>query len=90
RTLLAITLPLLFPAFAAGWVWVAVHSLRAFAVPLMLTSQRNQVFAVLMWNYWDRGNAPLAAALGVLLILALIPLTLMMRRFIVLVSGQQN
>src|SRR5262249_60479109 len=29
RTLFAITLPLLFPAFAAGWVWVAVHSLRS-------------------------------------------------------------
>ena len=36
RTLIFITLPLLFPAFVAGWIWVAVHSLRAFAIPLML------------------------------------------------------
>lgn len=90
RTLLAITLPLLFPAFAAGWVWVAVHTLRGFSIPLMLSSKRNEVFAVLMWDYWDRGLVPTASALGVLLILVLIPLTLIMRRFIVRVSGQQG
>ena len=90
RTLLAITLPLVFPAFAAGWVWVAVHSLRAFSVPLMLASKRNEVFSVLMWQYWSEGDVPLAATLGVLLMIALIPLTLVMRRFIVQVSGQQR
>jgi iron(III) transport system permease protein len=90
RTLFAITLPLLFPAFAAGWVWVAVHSLRSFSIPLMLASRDNEVFAVLLWEFWDSGTAPLASSLGVLLILTLIPLTLVMRRFIVQVSGQQN
>ncbi|MGH7834548.1 MAG: ABC transporter permease [Candidatus Binatia bacterium] len=90
RTLFAITLPLLFPAFAAGWVWVAVHSLRSFSIPLMLASRKNEVFAVLLWEYWESGTAPLASSLGVLLILTLIPLTLVMRRFIVRVSGQQN
>jgi iron(III) transport system permease protein len=90
RTLFAITLPLLFPAFAAGWVWVAVHSLRAFSAPLMLASKGNQVFAILMWEYWEAGEVPMASSLGVLLILILIPLTLFMRRFIVRVSGQQN
>ncbi|MGH7847568.1 MAG: ABC transporter permease [Candidatus Binatia bacterium] len=90
RTLFAITLPLLFPAFAAGWVWVAVHSLRSFSIPLMLASRDNEVFAVLLWEFWDEGTAPLSAALGVLLILTLIPLTLVMRRFIVRLSGQQN
>ena len=90
RTLFAITLPLLFPAFAAGWVWVAVHTLRAFSAPLMLASKGNQVFAILMWEYWEAGEVPMASSLGVLLILVLIPLTLFMRGFIVRVSGQQN
>jgi iron(III) transport system permease protein len=89
RTLFAITLPLLFPAFAAGWIWVAVHSLRAFSVPLMLASKRNEVFSVLLWQYWSDGDVPLAATLGVMLMILLIPLTLAMRRFIVKVSGQQ-
>jgi len=90
RTLLVITLPLLFPAFAAGWIWVSVHALRAFSIPLMLSSKRNEVFSVLMWQYWSDGDIPLASALGVLLIIALIPLTLLLRRFIVRLSGQQG
>jgi iron(III) transport system permease protein len=90
RTLFAITLPLLLPAFAAGWVWVAVHSMRAFSAPLMLASKGNQVFALLMWEYWEAGEVPMASSLGVLLILILIPLTFLMRRFLVRVSGQQN
>jgi iron(III) transport system permease protein len=90
RTLLAVTLPLLFPAFAAGWIWVAVHSLRAFSIPLMLASKRNEVFSVLLWQYWSDGDVPLAATLGVMLMIVLIPMTLAMRRFIVKVSGQQE
>jgi iron(III) transport system permease protein len=90
RTLFSITLPLLFPAFAAGWVWVAVHALRSFSIPLMLASRENEVFAVLLWEYWDEGTASLSSALGVLMILVLIPMTLLMRRFIVQVSGQQS
>jgi len=88
RTLLAITLPLIFPAFAAGWIWVAVHVLRGFSIPLMLSSRNNQVFAVFLWEFWDRGMVSMAAALGVMLIVVLIPLTLIMRRFIVSVSAQ--
>lgn len=90
KTLFVITLPLLFPAFAAGWIWVAVHALRAFSIPLMLSSKNNEVFAVLLWEFWEDGTASLASGLGVLLILVLIPLTLLMRRFIVQVSGQQG
>ena len=90
RTLLAITMPLIFPAFAAGWIWVSVHALRAFSIPLMLASKKNEVFSVLMWQYWSDGEVSLASTLGVLLIIALIPLTLLMRRFIVQISGQQN
>jgi iron(III) transport system permease protein len=90
RTLLAITMPLLLPAFAAGWIWVSVHALRAFSIPLMLASKKNEVFAVLMWQYWSDGDVSLASTLGVLLMLGLIPLTFLMRRFIVQVSGQQT
>jgi len=88
RTLIFVTLPLLFPAFAAGWIWVAVHTLRAFAIPLMLASRNNQVFAVLLWEYWEN-SMPIACAMGVLLIVALIPLTLVLRRLITQLSRQQ-
>jgi iron(III) transport system permease protein len=88
RTLIFITLPLLFPAFVAGWIWVAVHALRAFAIPLMLAGRDNQVFAVLLWEYWER-SMPVACAMGVLLIIALIPLTLLLRMFISHLNRQQ-
>jgi hypothetical protein len=45
---------------------------------------------VLLWEFWENGTASLASGLGVLLILALIPLTLLMRRFITQMSGQQG
>ena len=85
----AITLPLLFPAFAAGWIWVAVHALRSFSIPIMLASRDTEVFAVLLWEYWDEGSAALASALGVLMIMVLIPMTLLMRRFITQISEQR-
>jgi iron(III) transport system permease protein len=88
-TLIHITLPLLFPAFAAGWIWVAVHALRSFSIPLMLAGRNNQVFAVLLWEYWE-DTISLAAAMGVLLIIGLIPLTLLLRRFVTQLSGQQG
>jgi iron(III) transport system permease protein len=87
KTVLKITLPLLFPAFASGWIWCAVTSMRAFAIPLMLASRRSQVVSTMLWAYWDDGYISMAATLGVMLILVLIPVTLLMRRFIVQVSG---
>ena len=87
QTILKITLPLLFPAFASGWIWCAVTSMRAFSIPLMLSSRKSQVVSVMLWAYWDDGYISMAATLGVILILILIPVTLLMRRFIVQVSG---
>jgi iron(III) transport system permease protein len=89
RTLIYVTLPLLFPAFAAGWVWVAVHALRAFPIPLMLAGRNNMVFSVLLWESWEEATAQ-AAAMGVILIIVLFPMTLLMRRFITQISGQQG
>jgi ABC-type Fe3+ transport system permease subunit len=71
-------------------VWVAVHVLRGFSIPLMLSSRTNQVFAVLLWEQWERGYVSLASALGVMLIVVLIPLTLVMRQFIVRISAQER
>ena len=90
KTILTITLPLLFPAFVAGWVWSAVEAMRSFGAPLMLASRKSQVISVMLWSYWNDGSISLASALGVLLILVLIPLTLVMRRFIVQISGQAS
>lgn len=75
-----LTLPLLMPAFIAGWIWVASHSMRAFSIPLVLSSNKNQVIAPEIWRVWQVGHLSTAAAYGVLLMIVLIPITFWMRR----------
>jgi iron(III) transport system permease protein len=75
-----ITLPLLLPAFIAGWIWVASHAMRSFSIPLVLSSQRNAVIAPEIWRVWQRGYLSEAAAYGVILMIILIPITIWMRR----------
>jgi iron(III) transport system permease protein len=74
-----VTLPLLLPAFISGWIWVASHAMRSFSIPLVLSSQRNQVIAPEIWRVWQRGYLSEAAAYGVVLMLILIPVTVWMR-----------
>ena len=67
-TLRKITIPLLIPSLVAGWVWVVAHSLRAFSLPLVLGTKKNEVLSVWIWIHWQNGHIPMAAALGVILI----------------------
>ncbi|MGH7828370.1 MAG: ABC transporter permease [Candidatus Binatia bacterium] len=83
-TLFRITLPLVVPAFAAAWIWVAAHSVRSFSVPVMLASEGNWTLSVILWRIWDEQNAlTMAAALGVIFILSMAILTFLGRRLIV-------
>ena len=83
-TLMRITLPLVLPAFAAAWIWVAAHAVRSFSVPVMLASEGNWTLSVILWQIWDDQNAlPLAAALGVVFILSIAVFTFLGRRLIV-------
>jgi iron(III) transport system permease protein len=83
-----ITLPLLLPAFISGWIWVASHAMRSFSIPLVLSSQKNQVIAPEIWRVWQRGYIPEAAAYGVILMLVLVPITLWMRRLMGSLEGR--
>jgi iron(III) transport system permease protein len=72
RVLWQITFPLIRPAFVAAWIWVAAHAVRAFSIPLLLSSRQNRTLAVMLWHFWDEeGNQSAAAALGVVFILFL-------------------
>ena len=82
--LIRITLPLIFPAFAAAWIWVAAHAVRSFSIPVMLASEGNWTLSVILWRIWDEQNIlPMAAALGVIFILTVGALTFAGRRIIV-------
>jgi iron(III) transport system permease protein len=62
-----ITLPLVWPQFLNGWLWVFAHSARDLTAPLMLLSTTNVVAASALWNMWQFPDLPGAAALSILL-----------------------
>lgn len=86
-TLMRITMPLLLPAFIAGWVWVAANAMRTFSVPAILSSRHNQVFASEIWELWETGRFTLAAATGTILVIILLPLAVILRRLMTRTSG---
>ncbi len=80
RTTLRIFFPLMMPAFAGVWIWVALLASRIAGTPLMLAEgKENMVLSILIWQMWDWGHIGAVAAIGVLLILALMVLTITVR-----------
>ena len=80
RTTRRILFPLMLPTFAGVWIWVVLHAVRVAGMPLMLyEGSKNQVLAVLIWNMWDEGYIPAVAAIGTLLMISLLFLTLLIR-----------
>jgi iron(III) transport system permease protein len=82
RTLWRIFFPLMLPSFVGIWIWVVLHAVRIAGLPLILyEGPENQVLAILIWNMWDEGYVPAVAAIGSLLMLALLLLTFLVRTF---------
>ena len=74
--------PLLQPAFVGVWIWTVLHVVRSAGKPLILTSgAENEVLAALIWNMWDQGSIEAAGAIGTLLMLALLAVSLLVRQF---------
>ncbi|MEJ8570022.1 iron ABC transporter permease [Microbaculum marinum] len=71
-SLRTITLPLVWPQFVNGWLWVFAHSARDLTAPLMLLSTTNVVAASALWNMWQFPDLPGTAALSIMLMLALL------------------
>jgi iron(III) transport system permease protein len=72
RTYALVIIPLAAPMLINGWMWVAVHAARELSVALMLYTPGSVVVSTQVWSLWEAGRQPAAAALGVLLIAALV------------------
>ena len=72
RTFVQIIFPLLIPAIVSVWIWVGGHAMRELSAALMLASGRNILLSTLLWGFWEGGDMPVAAAVGVALISLLI------------------
>jgi iron(III) transport system permease protein len=72
RTLMRVTLPILLPTFIAGGLWVFAKVFRNLTLPLVLSSTQTKTFSMVLYETWtQRGDVPLASAMGLLMILAL-------------------
>jgi iron(III) transport system permease protein len=80
RVMWRVFYPLLLPSFVGVWIWTMLHVVRSASLPLILyEGQENQVISVLIWNMWDEGLIQIVGAIGVMMILVLLALTLCIR-----------
>ena len=66
-----VVLPLLKPGLLAGWIYIALVSVRELSSSILLYSPDTEVVSVVIWELWENGQYVELSALGVLLILLL-------------------
>jgi iron(III) transport system permease protein len=80
QTFRKVLLPLLMPGFVAGWIYIAVVSLRELSTSILLYTQESIVLSILVFDLWESGLYNSVAALGVLMVAFLIIVTWGARR----------
>jgi iron(III) transport system permease protein len=70
HTLKAVVLPLLWPSFIRGFLWMFIRGISEATMALMLYSTKNRTIAVLIWFLWmEDANYPVASAIAVPMII---------------------
>lgn len=71
QTFRKVTLPLLRPAFLAGWIYVAIISIRELSSSILLYAPGSEVFSILVWDLWEDGAWGRLSAVGIFMIFGL-------------------
>jgi len=71
RTLRHVWVPLLTPALTNGTLFLLILSFKVMSVAALLQGPDSMVLSVYLWNIWGGGEAGLASALSVLLVITL-------------------
>jgi iron(III) transport system permease protein len=66
-----VVLPLLKPGLIAGWIYIAIVSLRELSSSILLYSPGTEVVSIMIWELWENGQYVELSALGVMLIVLL-------------------
>jgi len=74
-----VVLPLLAPGFVAGWIYVITHSFRELSTSIMLYRSGTEVISIVLFELWDGGQYPQLSALGMVLIVILVAISLIAR-----------
>jgi iron(III) transport system permease protein len=69
-----IILPLLAPGLIAGWIYIVIVSFRELGASVLLYSPGKEVLSIVIWEQWRDGLQTQVAALGMMLIGALVVL----------------
>jgi iron(III) transport system permease protein len=75
-----IVLPLLRPGLVAGWIYIAIVSVRELSSSILLYGPDSEVLSIVIWELWENGQYVELSALGVLMMLALFTLTMVAQR----------
>jgi iron(III) transport system permease protein len=79
HTFKRVVLPLLAPGFVAGWIYVITHSFRELSTSIMLYRSGTEVISIVLFELWDGGQYPALSALGMVMILILVVISLLAR-----------
>jgi len=74
HTFRRIVVPLLWPGMLAGWIYIVIVSFRELGATVLLYSPGKEVLSIVIWEQWRDGLQSEVAALGVMLIAALVVL----------------
>jgi iron(III) transport system permease protein len=69
-----IILPLVMPGLVAGWIYIVVVSVRELSSTIILYSPGKEVLSILIWEMNQNGEFPQLAALGTMMVGALVVL----------------
>lgn len=75
-TLQRVIIPLLKPALANAWLWLALLAYRELTLPMILYSPDNMTLSVAVWSLWNTGGLVDAAAVAVVMMTLMLPMML--------------
>ncbi len=67
-----ILFPLMIPGLLAGFIYIVVVSIRELSSSLLLYSPGNEVLAIVIWQFNEKGELTTVSAMGVVLVLTLL------------------
>ncbi|HJU60420.1 MAG TPA: iron ABC transporter permease [Candidatus Binatia bacterium] len=72
ETFKRVTLPLLRPGIAAGWIYICIVSFREFSTSVLLATGESRVLSILLFTMFEQGQVTIVAAIGILMIIVLL------------------
>jgi iron(III) transport system permease protein len=72
ETFKRVTLPLLRPGFAAGWIYICIVSFREFSTSVLLATGESRVLSILLFTMFEQGQVTVVAAIGICMIVVLL------------------